>query len=273
MSSLQRAMADPLFEGQQRLRARAWFLGDRIDVRAREGGKLLASAPLTLGVGAHGCAVLFRYGAVVLFQVEPEEEERFLAELAPHVGGRFASPRTEEAAIVLEPDQEDTVDAFGTLRLPDCELPRLAIVAHALAKSAVLTHFEERVAEVFERIEPKAEELRRSGRTLARGSELVREIGDVLLVQTRTVARAEVTEKPELAWDRPELDRLYERLSTEYELRARDLSLTRKLELITETSHTLLDLLQHRSTLRVEWYVVLLIVAEILITLYDRLSG
>ena len=264
-------MAEQLFAGQSRLRARAWFLGDRIDVRSLEGGKLLAAVPLTVSTGAHGCATLFRYGAVVLFQVEPEEEKQFLAELAPLVGGRFASPKTEEAEIVIDPDEDDRVDAFGTIRLESADLQRLSIVAHALAKSAVLTHFEERIAEVFERIEPQAEELRRSGRTLARGTELLREIGDVLLVQTRTVARVEVTEKPELTWDRPELDRLYVRLSTEFELRARDLSLTRKLELVTETTRTLLDLLQNRSSLRVEWYIVALIIAEILLTLYDRL--
>jgi required for meiotic nuclear division protein 1 len=266
-------MADQPFAGQRRLRARAWFLGDRIDIRALEGGKLLAPVPLTVSAGAHGCATLFRYGAVVLFQMDAVEEARFLGDLAPLIGGRFASPKTEETEIVIEPDEDDRVDAFGTIRLENAELPRLLIVAHALAKSAVLTHFEERIAEVFERIEPQAEELRRSGKTLARGTELLREIGDVLLVQTRTVARVEVTEKPELTWERPELDRLYVKLSAEYELRARDLSLTRKLELVTETTRTLLDLLQNRSVLRVEWYIVLLIVAEILLTLYERWMG
>jgi required for meiotic nuclear division protein 1 len=265
--------ADQLFEGQRRLRAHAWFLGERIDVRALEGGKLLASVPLTVSAGAHGCATLFRYGAVVLFQMDAVEEARFLADLAPLVGGRFTSPKTEEAEIVIEPSEDDRIDAFGTIRLQNVELARLLIVAHALAKSAVLSHFEERIAEVFERIEPQAEELRRSGKTLASGPGLLREIGDVLLVQTRTVARVEITEKPELTWERPELDRLYVKLAAEHELRARDLSLTRKLELVTETTRTLLELLHNRSSLRVEWYIVLLIVAEILLTLYDRLMG
>ncbi len=32
---------------------------------------------------------------------------------------------------------------------------------------------------------------------------------------------------------------------------------------------TILELLQSRRTLRVEWYIVILIVVEILLTLYD----
>ena len=78
----------------------------------------------------------------------------------------------------------------------------------------------------------------------------------------------EVTEKPEITWDRPELDRLYERLAREFELYDRDLALNRKLTLIAETAHTHLDLLFTRRNLRVEWYIVILIVLEVLLSLY-----
>jgi uncharacterized Rmd1/YagE family protein len=83
------------------------------------------------------------------------------------------------------------------------------------------------------------------------------------------VGRVEVTEKPEITWDDPKLDRLYERLSIEYELRERDRALSRKLELISHTAQTYLNLLQHRQSLRVEWYIVLLIVVEIVLFIYD----
>jgi len=267
-------MPEQLFPGKSKLRARAWSVGDRIDTRTLESGKILASAPLTVQAGQHGFAVLFRYGVAVLFEMEPIEEARFLEDLAPRVAGRFGTPRTEEAEIGIEPEQQqDSIDANGVIRLASGDLQRLLIVAHVLAKSAVLTHFEERIAEVFERIEPRVEQLRSKGRPLARDKELLREIGDVVLVQTRTVARAEISEKPELTWDNPDLDRLYVRLGVEYELGSRDLALTRKLELISDTTNTLLEVLQNRRILRVEWYIVILIVVEILISLYEKLRS
>jgi len=85
------------------------------------------------------------------------------------------------------------------------------------------------------------------------------------------VGRVEVTEKPEIVWDDPELDRLYERLATEYELRDRDRALSRKLDLISRTAETYLDLINARQTLRVEWYIVILIVMEIVLSLYEML--
>ena len=59
------------------------------------------------------------------------------------------------------------------------------------------------------------------------------------------------------------------RLEDEYELRERHVALERKLDLISRTAETLLDLMQHKRSLRVEWYIVILIVIEILLTLYE----
>jgi len=46
-------------------------------------------------------------------------------------------------------------------------------------------------------------------------------------------------------------------------------ALERKLELISQTAQTVLEFMQHSSSQRVEWYVVILIVVEILLSLYD----
>jgi uncharacterized Rmd1/YagE family protein len=142
-------------------------------------------------------------------------------------------------------------------------------VAHILAKSAVLAHYEEGVAATFDRIEQLAEQLRRGAGQRAAGRDLLPQIGGTLMVQVQTVGRVEVTEKPEITWDHPDLDRLYERLSQEYELRDRDIALTRKLEFISDTAQTYLDLLQTRQSLRLEWYIIFLIFVEIVLSVYD----
>lgn len=49
---------------------------------------------------------------------------------------------------------------------------------------------------------------------------------------------------------------------------ARHTAIERKLGLISRTSHTLLELLSGRHTLRAECYIVILIVFEILLSLY-----
>ena len=52
--------------------------------------------------------------------------------------------------------------------------------------------------------------------------------------------------------------------------RERDAALTRKLELLSRAAGMFHDLLQTRRSLRVEWYIVILIAVEIVILMYDR---
>ena len=181
--------------------------------------------------------------------------------------GRQFSLLDERARRIFRADP--AVEADGGIAIRDTDLQRLQIVAHTLAKSVVLAQYELRVKEVFEQVEPLAEALHKGRGSGARGPALLRQIGSVLLTQARTVGRIEVTEKPELTWEQPALERLYARLGEEYELRERDVALGRKLEVISRTAQTFLDLLYNRRSLRVEWYIVILILLEIALTLYE----
>ncbi len=256
-----------LFAGKTAIRARALFVGERIDLRALETAQRLALAPLVVSAGTQGCAVLFRYGVVVLFDLDAVEEASFLAHLRPLVSEPLDRPETEEIGLTANSQREERVEG-GMVLLHEFGVERLQIVADILAKSVVLAYYEASIANVFDRIEPLAAGLQREGRGGYRGKELLRHIGGTLLIQHKMVGRVEVSEKPEILWDRPDLERLYLRLQDEYELRERHLALERKLELISRTAETLLDLLQHKRSLRVEWYIVILIVVEILLTLY-----
>jgi uncharacterized Rmd1/YagE family protein len=250
---------------------RALLLGDRLDTRALEQSERSGAAPPTIALDEGGVAVLFRYGAVVLFDVAAGAADRFIASLAPFVGGAFAAPERDEARLILRPGSEPHVDTGGNIVLPDRSTERLQLIADILAKSLVLSYYEARFADIFDGIEPLAATLREKGRAGARGKDLLRQIGDVLLMQQKMVGRVETGEKPELLWDHPELERLYLRLADEYELRERDRALDRKLDIVARTVETLLGLVQTRSSLRVEWYVVGLIVAELALTIYPLL--
>jgi uncharacterized Rmd1/YagE family protein len=257
------------FDNWRRVRAVALLVGKRIDLRALYRSDSLAVAPLAIPAGERGMAVLFRYGAVVMFNLQVVEEASFLRNLKEFVGEELAEIEREDAEIAVEPDTDERLDVSGAIRLREVTFDRLLVVADVLAKSVALAWDEIRVARVFDRIEPVAEALRheRGGRVVAR--QLLDHIGDVLITQHRMVGRVEVAEKPELLWDRPGLERLYLRLQEEYELPERDRALTRKLDLIAQTASTALGLLQAKRSLRVEWYIVVLIIVEIILTLYE----
>lgn len=253
--------------------ARALLLGERLDTRSLESGQALGTAPLALSIPGGGVAVLFRYGVVVLFGVVNDAAQSFLGSLRPFVSEPFAAPEQEEAQISVRAGADQVVDAGGTIVLREQSVERLQLVADVLAKNLVLAHYEARIATTFDRIEPLAATLRKKGRAGARSRELLHQIGDVLTTQQRMVGRVETGEKPELLWENPELERLYMRLADEYELRERDRALDRKLDVISRTLETLLGLVQTRSSARVEWYILFLIVAELVLAIYSLAPG
>lgn len=246
----------------------ALFVGRRLDLRSLESSRLLPVLPLMISAGDQGYAVLFRYGAVVLFNLGPAEQASFLNNIKHLIRDPFDVPDTESIEINIDSARDERMEN-NVMSIKDTRPERLQVVADILAKSVVLDHYEKRVGDVFDRIEPLADSLQQKGRTEFKDVELLRHIGGTLLIQHTTVGRVEIEEKPEVLWEQPELERLYVRLEDEYELRERHLALERKLDLISRTAETILDLMQHKRSLRVEWYIVILIVVEILLTLYE----
>ncbi len=258
----------PFFANQKRIQVRALFIAERLQLKDFEKAHCLAKKPLLLTAGSAGCAALFRYGAVVSFGLSAIEETALLESLKNYAHETFDQPLAEEVELVRNPGRPEENDN-GIINLHSFSVERLQIVAEALAKSVVLDRYEAVVARSFQRIEPLAEALQQSGRPGSKGRDLLRHIGDTLSIQGKMVGRVEINEKPDLLWEHPEHERLYQYLKDDYELPERHLVLEQKLDLISRTAETLLGLLQNKRSLRVEWYITLLIVLEILLTLYE----
>ena len=262
-------MAENLYQEGITIPVTAYALGERIELKdITTIGERISSSPLTICVESAKYAVLFRYGAVVLFNMVTLEEEKKKKKINPMISDSFPLPKVEEAEIIFEKGTEESA-YNGIIRLQDSSLERLQIVADVLAKSVILSHYESSIAEAFDRVEPFAENLQKKGKRFYSSKKLLEQIGNALLIQHKMVGRVEVGENPDILWERPDLERLYARLIDEYELHDRDRALERKLDLISRTAETLLNLLQGTRSIRLELYIVILIVLELLISIYQ----
>ena len=250
-------------EPAEPIRARALLLGDRISTAGLERDGVVATAPLSFKSGEVGLVALFRYGVVVLIGLSEAEEAEALAAIADRVSAREPVAEEETARIVVRPDQEEQITPAGAIQVRDAGADHLLIVADALAKSVALARDERRLAAVFDAIEPFAANLAGAGRAVGGRQAIVRLIGQALLVQHRLSGRVAVREKPDVLWDRPDLERLYGRLEDEYELVERAETLDRKLAVIDATATVLVDLQDTARFLRLEILVVILILAEL----------
>jgi uncharacterized Rmd1/YagE family protein len=251
--------------------ARGFLLGERIDTRKLERSNTTTQAPVVMRSGENGIAFVLRYGTAVLFNIGEAEERELLNALQPHTSDPLTAPESEQAQILIRPEADESIDGSGAVVLKDGSPERLQVVAHILSKNLILAHYEAQIAGVFDQIEPLAQRLHWRGGFGPNAKQLLRQIGYVLITQHRMVGRVEVEEKPEVLWDHPELERLYVRLENEYELTERSRAIERKLQLVNNTVATLLDLVQDARSIRLEYYVIVLILVEILLSAYDVL--
>ena len=253
--------------GDTPVTVRAYLVSERLHLRGLYESPL-EYAPLAVPAGASGLAMLFRYGAVVLFNLSDSEQKVFLEELRPRMERPLVRLETEDTRIFVSNAQSQGAVADG-IGVSDLSLPRLKVIAIVLARSVALQRYEATMAGAFDVIEPLAQQIEREGGGARILKSLLRHIGGTLLVQARMIGRVEIQDKPDLLWDQPDLERLYLRLETEYELRERNTVLERKLALISNTAQTTLNLLHNRRMLRVEWYIVILIVIEVVLYSYE----
>jgi uncharacterized Rmd1/YagE family protein len=262
-------MSDVLVPRVHHITVRALLLGDRIDTVGLERNDALSRVPLAFRTGENGVVALFRYGVAVLVGMSPLEED----DLVRHLNGRIISPvkrREEEIAqIEVSPDKDDQITPTGIIVVKALTTEHTLLIADALATSVILAHDERNVSKVFDIIEPLARELAEHGRTPGGRRAILKHIGNALLVQHRVSGLVAVAEKPDVLWERPDLERFYARLEDEYELKERADLLTRKLTVITDTAKALADIIDTERSVRLEQIIIVLIALEIAIAGYQ----
>ena len=262
------AQALKMLAGRTEWTLKAILVGERIDTRGLGAATGATTTPVTLQPPDGGLAFVFRYGVVALVGLDAVAERRLLDSLYGRVVAPEVSPATEEVKIVLGGAAADAAATTEAIVLPDATMEHLQIVASALSKSVVLAHQETAVAAALDRIEPFVFQLRDRGGVVTKGAALLRQVGHVLSAMQRMTVRVEAEDKPDLLWDHPQLERLYARLADEYEIVERSRALGRKFTLINESVTSLLQVVDTRHAIRLEWAIILLIAFEILLSLY-----
>jgi uncharacterized Rmd1/YagE family protein len=252
-------------------RVKAYLLSDRIDTSNLEHDGVVATAPLTYKIGRDGFVTVFRYGVVVITGLSAREEDEALRALQPRLVRPLTASEEETLLIDVAPDKDDQILPGGPMILKTLTPDHLIVIADALSKSVVLARDEREVAAVFELVEPFARQLAEKGRASAGRRAILKHIGNTLLVQQRVSGRVAVAEKPDVVWDRQDLERLYARLEDEYELKERVEALSRKLAVIAETAQVLTDIIDTKRSLRLEIIIVVLIAIELVIAGYQTL--
>lgn len=228
-----------------------------------------------------GVAIAFDFGAVVFFAVADAVRERVVRELRARTR-ESQPPHTEDYLVEVQPVPRFAEPRFAEIKFDRVVVTELSpsvrhIIALLLAQSAAMDYYEADVSEILARTERITRELGQRGQLSGlwgglgsgRVGDVERFIGHCIQTKNEVVETLALFDKPAEAWEDEALDRLFTRLRRMLELDDRFRALEYRLRTIQDSLVLLVDLARGRSSYRLELLIVLLIVFEVALMLFQ----
>lgn len=217
-------------------------------------------------------AIAFDFGAVVFFGVKPEVRDRVVQAIGATLQGEPHEPLTEDMMLEVTPGAAPVVE-FNHVVVDALSPPVVSIVGLLVAQSAAMDYYEEDVGEILARTERITRDLATDGRLRGRVKDLIKFIGGCIATKNGVIETLALFDKPDLTWEVEALDRLYVLLREHLEIDDRFRALEYRLRMIQENMVLLVDLSRQRHSIVLETGVLLLIVIEVVVMLWQMLKG
>jgi uncharacterized Rmd1/YagE family protein len=260
-----------------RVPLRAWLLQSEVDLK-----RVKSFYPDHYPFG--GDAVLIRtnaenghracvtsFGGIVFWPFD-EPSARETAERVRQAAGNAAVQEEVEDRLVVEVGKSETKVLFNEIWLADDPSPdHVSVIALLLAQSVALESMELQVDDALDRFEAQVRDVRERGRVRLSSRKVLQRIGFAMQTRHAVLNNLALMDKPDITWEREEIEKLHERLHDHFDLEERLRTINRKLDFLADNTSLLMEVLQAQKSLRLEWAIVILIALEILIFGYWEL--
>ncbi|KAK3937628.1 putative sporulation protein rmd1 protein [Diplogelasinospora grovesii] len=210
---------------------------------------------------------LFEYGVVVIWGMSAAHEQRFLKEIAKFETEKLAPDDVEAEYFnfyYTHEYQARIYNDFITLRDKNNYMTKLAI-SHALAQSVKTSLFEELIASTIDTCKDIPTQIALTGKIALSRTQINMQIGELFILRINIHLNGSVLDTPELFWVEPQLEPVYQAVRSYLEMDQRVGLLTERLDVIADLLAVLKDQLSHGHGEKLEWIVIVLIAAEILV--------
>jgi uncharacterized Rmd1/YagE family protein len=247
--------------------AATFKLRDLVGAFSELGTSQIEKDRLLVGAGGERFALAFDFGAVVFIGLDEDTRRRTIDKVLRCLPPEPNAPITETFLIEVSPTAAPDV-RFDRVIVRELTIPVIDVVAEIVSQSVAMDYYKKDVDEIEEQFDDIVAQLRLIGRTPPVGK-LTRFIGICIALRNDVISTLALFDKPEDTWESEQLDKLWESLRRMLELDDRYRGLEAKLRLFQENLVVLVDLARQRHTLLLEWAVVLLILFELVIMLWQ----
>lgn len=272
----QGTVVTPVAMDATRLEVRADYFTSPIDLPALQAlypvAQVLQAEPLVLRRGDAGHVVVFPFGAVVFWQCDEGVVNSVLAEIRGLPGMDDAVAEVRDTMCILADEAEERV-GFREVRLRTLSLEHLSLISQTLAQSVALKHSELEVSRALKNTSPIVRALELRGALIPSGASIMKTVGFTLAVREAVLAKLRLFDDPAETWRSERLARLHSLLYDHFDIKKRLAALQEKVTFLSDMNQILMNLLQNRTSHRLEWIVIVLIVIEVIFSFYHFFAG
>ncbi|KAK1415620.1 hypothetical protein QVD17_31403 [Tagetes erecta] len=237
-----------------------------------------STKPESIGLGASLSGsdgvymVVFQYGSVVLFNVREHEIERYLKIVKEHASGELSEQemRKDEYEVKEKPTLETWMEGgLDYIMLQYLNIDGIRTIGSVLGQSVALDYYVRQVDGMVGEFTDINRGMEKTGTFTMKRKKLFQLVGKANSNLADVILKLGLFERSDIAWKDAKYAQIWEYLRDEFELTQRFASLDFKLKFVEHNIRFLQEILQNRKSDFLEWLIIILIGAEILISVYD----
>ncbi|XP_057866094.1 protein RETARDED ROOT GROWTH, mitochondrial isoform X2 [Cryptomeria japonica] len=218
----------------------------------------------------HRHMVVFQYGSVVLFNFAEQEEEGYLQIVRKYASDLLTETRKDDYAIVEKPSLDTWMrEGHDYIVLKRFDIDCIRTIGIVLGQSIALDHFVRQVDGMVAEFIDLNKGMEKTGTFTMKRKKLFQLVGQTNTNLANVIFKLGLFERSDVAWKNAKYAQIWEYLRDEYELQQRFGSLDYKLKFVEHNVRFFLEILQNRKSDALEWLIIILLSAEIMIGLYD----
>jgi len=230
--------------------------------------KQISKEPYLYEVSANSWIAVLRYGVIVFGNVKASAQTVIIDKIRPFVDSESNQENWEVLNLKVGPKYRFRLKN-GVIYCSELELGVKQLISIILARSVVLEFLEKQTDEILAKFSDIIETFHQKGRIFAGSTKLLKLVGASMKIKNDSIYQLSMLDKPDFTWDDAQLDILYTDLEEEYEISSRYRILRDKINTLFEDSHFILQYLEGRRALLLEFIIVVLIVIEIILFFYE----
>ncbi len=243
------------------------YIGESIDLKKvqeniKQYSFLNREDPLVVKLLKEQYAVLTKFGTITFWNVPVRLRQQFLSEIKSYAKNKKEHyPYDEDTKVLIGGNIEKVT--FEKVYSADLNVEKIKIISYVLSQSVALERYEDDIERNLSEFELVVDNLKTKGKALFSEKKLLKQIGKVFSVKQTTVVHLALFDKPESIWESPDLETLYNRMSSEYDLKVRFDVLDKKIDYLSDISKMMIGFLAEKRNAYLEIIIIILIVFEI----------